>query len=138
MWLPGEKILAAGDIVVSPVPYGHGGHPAEWAQTLKKIAGMDFTALVPGHGPVQTDLAYVDLLIETLQSIAGQIRHAVASGLSIEETRKNIDLSVLADRFTHGDAFLRRRFDEWFAGPIIDAGYKLESGKDPEILPPRN
>src|SRR4051812_9327162 len=36
-WLPKQKIVASGDIVVSPVPFGFGSFPAEWIETLGKL-----------------------------------------------------------------------------------------------------
>ena len=135
MWLPAERIVATGDIVVLPVPYGHGGHPAEWVATLEKIGAMGFAALVPGHGPIQTDSVYLDLLMETLRSVDDQVHQAVSAGLGIEDVKKQVDFSGFADRFTGGSEFLEHRFREWFEGPIVEAGYKLELGQDPDILP---
>jgi len=138
MWLPVERVVATGDIVVMPVPYGHGGHPAEWVETLEEIRDMGFAKLVPGHGGIQSDSVYLDLLIATLQSVTGQIREAVSKGLDIDATKQRVDLSGFVDRYTGGDTFLKLRFSEWFEGPIVDAGYKIETGRDPDILPPEN
>ena len=134
LWLPQEKILATGDIVVSPVPYGHGGHPNEWAQTLRNLMAMDFAVLVPGHGEVQRDRSYLELLAESLDSIATQMDALVAEGLSQEDARGRLDLSAFEARFTNGDAFLRDRFNEWFKAPIADAAWLIATGKDPEIV----
>lgn len=135
MWLPVERIIATGDLVVLPVPYGHGGHPAEWAEVLEKIRAMDFVALVPGHGPVQSDSAYLELLSATLRSVDDQVHQAVSAGLGFEDVKKRVDISGFAARFTQGSEFLQHRFEEWFQGPIVDAAYRLESGLDPDILP---
>lgn len=51
-YLPKEKLLIAGDLVDSPVPYLYGGYPLEQIDTLKKMAALDFDTLVPGHGEV--------------------------------------------------------------------------------------
>jgi len=138
MWLPKERIVASGDIVVLPVPYGHGGRPAEWANTLKEIRAMGYAALVPGHGEVQLNSDYLDLLIATLQSVADQIHRAVTDGVGVDEVKKQVDFSPFVDRFTQGNGFLNLRFKEWFEGPIVDAGYRLEVGRDPDILPQGN
>ena len=134
LWLPEEKILASGDIVVWPTPYGHGGRPREWAQTLRSLMAMDFAVLVPGHGEVLRDRAYPALMAETLDSVATQMDALVAEGLSQEDARKQLDLSTFEQRFTGGDAFLGDRFREWFADPIADAAWLIATGKDPEIV----
>lgn len=136
MWLPTEKILAAGDLVVLPTPYGHGGLAGAWSETLKKIKALSPAALVPGHGPVQRDFAYVDLLIAALESVDTQVRALAAEGLGLADVQNQVTLTDFRDRFTGGDAFRNRRFAEWFAGPIVMAAYKLETGEDHEILPP--
>jgi glyoxylase-like metal-dependent hydrolase (beta-lactamase superfamily II) len=135
MWLPDEKIVATGDLVVMPVPYGHGGHAAEWAGALRQIKALGYSSLVPGHGAVQHDSEYLDLLTATLQSVDAQTRQAVESSLSLEETSQQVDLSAFAARFTGADEFLRLRFEEWFTGPIVAASYRLLSGQDADILP---
>ena len=134
LWLPQEKILASGDIVVWPTPYGHGGRPREWAQTLRALMALDFKMLVPGHGEVQVDREYLELMAETLDSIATQMDALVANGLTQEEARAKLDLSAFENRFTRGDVFLLDRFNEWFVAPITDAAWLIATGKDPEIV----
>ena len=36
--IPDAKVVATGDLLVAPVPYGYGCHPAEWIETLKKLS----------------------------------------------------------------------------------------------------
>ncbi len=54
-----ENILATGDPLVHPLPYGFGSFPAQWIETLDKVAAYDFELLVPGHGEVQRDIEYL-------------------------------------------------------------------------------
>lgn len=49
-FLPRQKVIVTGDLVVAPYPYGAESYPAEWIAVLKKLEGFDFTTLVPGHG----------------------------------------------------------------------------------------
>lgn len=134
MWLPGEKIVAAGDIVVRPTPYGFGSYPREWAATLERIKALGYETLVPGHGDIQTDTDYVDLLIETLTLVADQIKTLVAEGLTEEEATERLDFSAVEARFTGGDAFLAGRFKSWFKRPIAQAAYRIETGESPQVI----
>jgi len=61
-WLPKEQIVAAGDLVVYPMPYFYDGYPSEWIQTLQSLAQLDATTIVPGHGPIMHDKAYLYLV----------------------------------------------------------------------------
>ncbi len=134
LWLPKEKILASGDVVVWPTPYGHGGHPAEWAQTLKRIGAMDWQMLVPGHGELQTNRAYLELMAATLGSISTQMAKLVATGASQEDAAKQLDLAAFENQFAGGDNFLKARFEEWFVSPIATAAWLIANGQDPEIV----
>lgn len=137
MWLPAERIVATGDLVVRPTPYGFGSYPAEWAQTLRKLNELDFQTLVPGHGDIQHDSRYVQLLIETLDLVAEQMDALVAEALTEEEAIGRIDFSAVEERFTGGDAFLAGRFLGWFKNPIARAAYKVAHGEPPEDIQPR-
>jgi glyoxylase-like metal-dependent hydrolase (beta-lactamase superfamily II) len=79
MRLPQEKILASGDIVVWPVPYGHGGRSQEWART-RRNRGHGFCFTHPGHGDVQTDRDYLELLAATLDSVSSQMTSLCRTG----------------------------------------------------------
>lgn len=134
MWLPGEKIVATGDLVVRPTPYGFGSYPREWAETLRRVKALGYELLIPGHGDIQNDAEYVDLLIETLESVAAQMDELVAKGLSEDEAAAALDLSSVEERFTGGDEFLARRFEVWFKRPIAQAAFRIEKGESPEVI----
>ena len=133
MYLPEEKVVATGDMVVMPTPYGFGSYPAAWAQSLRKLKELDHDVLVPGHGEPQTDDAYVDLLIETFESIAAQMDALVKQGLDMEAAKAKMDFSKVEGRFTNGDTFLGRLFEIWFKTPISEAAWKVASGQSPEL-----
>jgi glyoxylase-like metal-dependent hydrolase (beta-lactamase superfamily II) len=133
LWLPAEKILATGDIVVRPTPYGFFSHPASWARVLRELKTLGATQIVPGHGDVMTETAYLDLLAETMDLVATQVDAAVKSGKTLDETRAAMDWSAVESRFTGGDdGMLPVLFDIWFKTPIVEAQYNLSSGRDNE------
>ena len=81
MWLPQEKIVATGDIVTGPVPL----MPSPWTDgygaVLSRVKALGFATLVPGHGPVEHDSRYLDLLAETIQTVSAQMKASVARSL---------------------------------------------------------
>ena len=87
VYLPKEKILVAGDLVVYPIPYTYDGYPAEWIQTLQNLARLDAQTIVPGHGPILHDKTYLYLVGNLLQSAAAQpdARLSALAMLSPEE-----------------------------------------------------
>ena len=50
LYLPAEKILIAGDLLVNPVPFALSSYPTGWLRTLEKIDALDVAVIVPGHG----------------------------------------------------------------------------------------
>lgn len=134
MHLPAEHIVASGDIVVHPVPYGFGSYPKDWANALRKIKALNYTILVPGHGAIQRDHTYVDLMIETLDSVAKQVGDLVASGTDRKEGAAKVDFSAVEARFTEGDAVRARLFKIFFKQPIVAAAWNVATGVENEKL----
>jgi len=132
MWLPQEKIIAAGDIVTGPIPLMPSAYTRSYVSVLNRIKALGFKTLVPGHGLVANDSQYIDLLIDTFESVSAQMKQCVAQGLSQEDATAKIDFSGVEKRFTHGDAFLKNRFEDYVASALPGAAYLVESGKYPE------
>jgi glyoxylase-like metal-dependent hydrolase (beta-lactamase superfamily II) len=129
LWLPREQILATGDLVVHPVPYGFGSFPAEWIETLDKLAGFDFKLLVPGHGEVQTDDAYIRRLQALLAEVRRQVGESVEKGLDLEATREALDLADFNDEFAGEDEDRRTKFDNWWRLPIARSAWLEARGE---------
>jgi cyclase len=138
LWLPAEKILATGDIVVRPTPYGFFSYPRSWAGVLRELKILGATQIVPGHGDVMTDTAYLDLLAETMDLVATQVDSAVKAGKTLDETRAAMDWTGVESCFVGSDdGMLPVLFNIWFKTPIVEAQYNLSSGKDNESLEAR-
>jgi cyclase len=136
MWLPAEKVVATGDIVVLPTPYAFNVPPRAWAATLKRIKALNYSTLVPGHGELQRDTAYLDLLIETAESIADQRDRLLAQGLSAEAVAAKLDFSAFEERFTGGDAYIKTFYSAYFEKPLRRAAMKELSGEPMVVLVP--
>lgn len=115
VFLPAEKIVAAGDLVVSPIPYIYDGYPSEWIRTLDILTGLNATTIVPGHGPVMHDFSYVFLIRDLLKSAVDQMdaelkRTRPAMFHTLDDIKGAVDLSAFRSRFAgsdkdRGDAF---------------------------------
>ena len=129
LWLPKEKIVATGDIVVRPTPYGFGSYPAEWGDTLRAIKALDYDILVPGHGDIQRDTVYVDTLIALMDDISAQGKAAVENGADSEDAvREAVDFSRHELAITGNDPLLAHLFNQWFKQPIIKSVYTEATG----------
>jgi glyoxylase-like metal-dependent hydrolase (beta-lactamase superfamily II) len=128
MWLPREKIVATGDVVTAPIPLMPSPYIGDYPGVLEKIKALDFKTLVPGHGAVEHDSVYIDLLIDTFLSVSTQMKTLVAQGAAKEDAIAKIDLSAIEARFTHGDAFLKNRFRDYVGSALPQAAYQFETG----------
>lgn len=133
LWLPQEKIVATGDVVTAPVPLMPSAYTgdADYPAVLGQIKALGFQTLVPGHGAIQSDAAYLDLLSETVRLVATQMRAMVARGVSREEAVTKIDLRAVEPRFTHGDPFLANRFHDYLSD-LPAAAYAVATKGAPE------
>lgn len=123
--LPREGIIIAGDLVIWPVPYigNPQSHPGEWSAALGKLLALNPTAVVPGHGPVLHDTAYINLMARLLASLAQQVAAAVARHETLEQTRKSVNLDEFQKLFA-GDSRVRRAiFGSYVKGAGIAAAY---------------
>ena len=129
MWLPEEKIVATGDLVVYPTPYAFNVPPRAWAKTLRALNALGYQQLVPGHGLVQTDTRYVDLLIEAANEIADQRDKLLADGVPQDEIPAKLDFSDFDERFAGDDPILKFYYNLYFVRPFRLAAVKELSGK---------
>lgn len=116
-WLPNERIVVTGDIVVAPTPYGFFSFPGDWLRALDRIRALGFRTLIPGHGEPQTDSVYIDRLTATLTDLRAQIAPLARQGLSLEEVRQRVNWD--AQRAVFGDTPRNRAlFDAFWLTPM--------------------
>jgi cyclase len=130
LWLPKERILATGDLVVHPLPYGFGSFPAQWIETLDKLAAYDFALLVPGHGEVQRDREYLKLVQAMLRSVRQQAAAAVIANQSLDDFKKSVDLTPYERAIAGEDADKKMKFRNWWIDPIARSAW-LEARGEP-------
>ncbi len=120
VYLPKEKILIAGDLLVYPIPYTFDGYPAEWSQTLEKMALLDTETIIPGHGPVLHGKAYLNLVSDLMKSAVDQVRARISqlghpAGHTLDEIKGSVDLTPFRVKFAGDDKDLQTEFDDMAA-----------------------
>jgi cyclase len=125
VYLPNERIVVAGDLVMAPVPYigSPQSHPADWSRTLEQLVALDPAIIVPGHGPVLRDQSYVKLLMKLFGSIAEQVQAAVARGETMEQTRKSVNLTELQAQFAGASRMRKLIFLNYVVGGGVEAAF---------------
>ena len=106
-YLPKERILVAGDLVASPVPYFFAGYPNDQIATLEALGAMDARVLVPGHGNVMLDEAYLDQTVAMMKDVRDQVTQEVrrrgSLAAKLEDVRKAIDMRSYETEFAGTD-----------------------------------
>ena len=132
VFVPDVKILATGDIVVWPFPFAFQTYVSEWAAVLRKVEAMDTAAILPGHGPVMRDKAYVRTIAEFAESLDAQVKARYRPGMTVEELRKAIDLEPFRKRIAGDDPFVNANFEPTFVLPAVTRAWQAARG---ELLP---
>lgn len=132
VFVPDAKVVASGDLVVYPTPYSFGSWLAEWPDTLAKVQALGAAAIVPGHGPVLRDHAYLDTVAALVRETRRQVGALVKEGLSLEDTRKRVTLDDYRKTLAAEDYWRLRAFDEFFLQPAVEQAYKEAKGEPME------
>lgn len=93
VWLPDDKVLIAGDILVNQVtPNFRDANLKLWIAVLKEVKDLPAITLIPGHGPLMTQQDAATLHVRMARLYAG-IEAGYKAGLTDSEIRKQLDLS---------------------------------------------
>lgn len=123
--LPRERVVITGDLVVAPVPLvGSTSLPAAFAATLDRLLALEPAVIVPGHGPVMRDDAYIRREARLLKSLVSQVQAAAAAGATLPEVRKRVNLDASRQEYAGSSKLLGFVFDFYVAIPGVAAALR--------------
>jgi cyclase len=99
VYLPGEKLLATGDVIVDGIPGMGDAYLEDWIKTLDAIETLDFDTILPGHGKPLTGKAPVQNLRAYIQDLHAKILELRAKGGSAADAAKQIDMRAHAKNY---------------------------------------
>jgi cyclase len=132
IFVPDSKVVITGDLLVAPTPYSYGSYLTEWVKTLARVKALGATTVVPGHGPVEHDNSYIDLVASLLESVISQVQAAERQHLSLEETRKKVDLTSFEKKFVGDDHDRKLAFAKGFTEQAVERAYQEAKFADEE------
>ena len=124
IYVPDAKVLMTGDLLVAPYPFAIGSFIDEWIVTMKVLAAIDATTIVPGHGPVEHDKQYMLLVTQALEALSQQAHAAVKQGLTQEQFKKSVDMAKFRTQMTGDNESQGRNFDEYFVSSGAVRAYR--------------
>jgi len=125
VYLPAQRILATGDIVVHPIPYAFDGYPSDWIRTLTALTELRADTIVPGHGEILHDKQFIYELIDTMKSVVAQVDQQFLRNPDVgpDEVKKAVDLKVPRQRLAGNDQLNGRFFDASIADSFVELAY---------------
>lgn len=123
VWLPRERVLVTGDLVVYPTPYVFDSYLAEWTADLDSLKALKAAVLIPGHGPVLHDYRYVDLVQRALIQVRREVGALEDLGVPLDSIRKVVTLDSLREAFVGNNRVSRFPWGYSFLGPAIRCAY---------------
>lgn len=123
VWLPGERALLTGDLLVAPVPFAFDSPMADWSDTLRRLGEMRPRILVPGHGAVQHDGLYLASVRALIESTTERVQSARANGVALDDLAEAVDLSDFRSEFAGDDAKRLWAWEAYFVRPGLKSAW---------------
>ncbi len=127
-WLPRQKVMMTGDAVVLPTPYGFVGPIAPWLATIERLQRYDFKLLIPGHGTVQRDRAYLATLTWSMEDIRCQAAGLARTVSTPEQALARFDRSEHIRRFKADNQWKREWLDGYWLDGMVETAFKQAKG----------
>lgn len=126
LYLPKERVLVTGDLLINPITFALGCYPSGWIATLERLDGVDAGLIIPGHGEPLHDKVLLEAHLALLRELLARGKAAKERGLTVEQARATIadSLGELRRALTHDDADLNGQFGiylvDWFLHRVYD------------------
>ena len=92
VYLPKERLVATGDLLVEGTSYMGDAFFTEWIQTIEALKQVDFDTVLPGHGRAFSGKAKLDHWQAYLRDFWGQAQKFHKAGVPWQEAAKQVDL----------------------------------------------
>ena len=93
VYLPREKVVITGDAMIGWTPFMGDGYPEEWAATLDRLAQLDFTHIIMGHGNV-TGREWLGTFRSYVPDMVEAVRREVATGATLDEVKQRVTAAL--------------------------------------------
>lgn len=128
-WLPRQRILATGDLVVAPIPYGFDSYGASWQSDLDKLIAFRARVIVPGHGLPMRDDSYLKLLRGMISDLRTRVA-AIGPNKSLDDATTELApaFAQYQKRFAGDDLWLQKWFVTFWQTPITKSLWNESRG----------
>jgi cyclase len=89
VYLPKEKVVITGDAVIGWTPFMGDGYPEDWVRTVDRLAQLDFTHIIMGHGDVARR-DWLGTFRNYLRDLVDAVRQQMADGAPLAEVQQRV------------------------------------------------
>jgi len=135
LFLPAEKIVISGDLLVNPISFALSSYPSGWLFVLEKLEALAPSIIIPGHGKPLYDLTLLRAHTQAMRIMLAAGADARKRGLDADQAKDEVLPKLRAEMVTMTDDdaalnsqfrtylvdwYMHRVFDE-LSGPLTDA-----------------
>jgi glyoxylase-like metal-dependent hydrolase (beta-lactamase superfamily II) len=135
VFLPEERVVATGDLLVHPIPFGIGSYYRDWIATLGRLDSLPADILFLGHGHPQRTREYLHQMQGLLTALVQRVDSAVAAGATREQTEQAVTLADWKQTLAGEDRALQGGFDAVFVRPAVGRAWQQAKGEPDETQP---
>ena len=99
VFLPRERVVCTGDMLVAGISNLSDGYVNEWPETVEKLRALDFTDVVPGHGDPWKGKEKIDHWQAYLRDIWQQASKLHDQKVPAADAAKRIDMTSHKNRY---------------------------------------
>ncbi|MXZ32951.1 MAG: MBL fold metallo-hydrolase [Gammaproteobacteria bacterium] len=92
VYLPEEKIVFTGDMMLGRPSYMGDGYVGEWGATLGRLKQLDIELVLPGHGEGFSDLRIIDYVQAYYNDLHSEVMRLKNQGYPAAEAAARVDL----------------------------------------------
>ena len=141
LYLPRERVLVTGDLLVNPITYALFCYPTGWISALERLDAFDATWIIPGHGaPMRSE----QLLHDTHELLVRERKLALAlkaAGRSVEYAKQDVLLDQEVRRLREAIAGLdpsaQESFNVYLVDWFVSRVYEEADGRLDDRIPTR-
>lgn len=123
VWLPEDRILVTGDLLVAPIPFAFDSPMQDWVGTLARLGELNARVIVPGHGAPQYDGRYLAAVQQLITGTANRVRKAAEDGIEFADLASAVDLTDFELEFAGEDAERRWAWQNYFVVPGLKSAW---------------
>jgi glyoxylase-like metal-dependent hydrolase (beta-lactamase superfamily II) len=99
IFLPEERLVFTGDMMLPGLSYMGDGHVDEWPATLEALKSLDFDVLLPGHGAPVRSKDIISNFQAYLTDLWQKTTMLHRRGVSAEQAAQQLDMTNHADNY---------------------------------------